>query len=204
MTLPPASSDPLALKPLRVVEIFHSVQGEGPSAGEAATFLRLAGCSLACSWCDTEYSWNWKRYDRDASTTSYSVEQVLERLGSPARLVATGGEPLLQGEALLALLLRTSALVEIETNGALLPSEALCERADQWNVSPKLENSGESARRRLHFDVLRRFAAHRNAWLKLVVRDEAEADEVKCLLAESRWPRERVLLQAAAATRLEL
>ena len=48
---------------LKVSEIFASIQGEGPSAGAAAVFLRLAGCNLRCHWCDTKYTWDWQNYE---------------------------------------------------------------------------------------------------------------------------------------------
>ena len=44
-------------------EIFHSIQGEGVSAGTPTVFLRLATCNLACTWCDTRYTWDWRRFD---------------------------------------------------------------------------------------------------------------------------------------------
>jgi 7-carboxy-7-deazaguanine synthase len=191
-------------KPLRVVEVFHSVQGEGVSAGEPATFLRLAGCNLACGWCDTPYSWNWKLYDRAQFSVPHDIDQVLERIGTPERLIVTGGEPLLQAEALERLLPRVTAFVEVETNGTVAPTPALLERVNQWNVSPKLENSGEPKERRLRPEVLRRFALLDNAWLKLVVRGHAETAEVEALIERLRWSRERVLLQADATTRAEL
>jgi 7-carboxy-7-deazaguanine synthase len=191
-------------KPLRVVEVFHSVQGEGVSAGEPATFLRLAGCNLACRWCDTPYSWNWKLYDRAEFSVPHDLEQVLGRIGTPVRLIVTGGEPLLQAEALERLLPRLAAFVEVETNGTVAPTAALLQRVNQWNVSPKLENSGETLERRLRLDVLERFAAQESAWLKLVVRGQEEAAEVEALIDRLRWSRERVLLQADASTRAEL
>ena len=101
---------------LRVNEIFGpTIQGEGPSAGKPAVFLRLAGCNLDCAWCDTPYSWDWKRHDRKQEEKHLSVGQVAEQLGKllgahtvpePAPLlVVSGGEPLIQADALQSLLM---------------------------------------------------------------------------------------------------
>ena len=48
---------------LKLSEIFESIQGEGPTAGEPCVFLRLAMCNLHCRWCDTKYTWDWKKYE---------------------------------------------------------------------------------------------------------------------------------------------
>ena len=79
-------------------EIFHSLQGEGVTAGRPSVFLRLATCNLACSWCDTKYTWDWDSYENEREVVSLFVSEVEERLlrfGCP-RLVITGGEPLMQ------------------------------------------------------------------------------------------------------------
>lgn len=116
-------------------EIFHSIQGEGASQGTPCVFLRLAGCNLACSWCDTAYSWN---------GTSPAVKLSPEEAAAAVlhypcrRLVITGGEPLVQQKALPGLLrLLPEHFVEMETNGAILPDEELLHHIGQFNVSPK-------------------------------------------------------------------
>jgi hypothetical protein len=93
--------------------------------------------------------------------------------------------------------------VEVETNGTLAPIEALRERVNQWNVSPKLANSSEPLARRIRPTALAAFSGT-NAWLKLVVASAEEGEEIETLLAGLRWPRDRVGLQAAAATRSAL
>ena len=179
-------------------EIFHSLQGEGTRTGVPAVFLRLAGCNLHCAWCDTKHSW--------AQGVECPEQEVAERIlsfGCPA-LVITGGEPLLQQDALLRLLSllppRGEFFIEVETNGTLPPCPALAERVDQWNVSPKLAHSGNAAQEALRPDVLARFAAAGNAWFKFVVADEADWDSVAAL----GLPRERIILMPCAATRAEL
>ncbi|HLG31248.1 MAG TPA: radical SAM protein, partial [Candidatus Brocadiales bacterium] len=100
---------------LKVKEIFKSIQGESTFAGLPCTFVRLAGCNLRCSFCDTTYA-----YDEG---TEMSVEEVIgavENLG--CNLVEiTGGEPLLQKDVctLADLLLRKKYQVLVETNGSL-------------------------------------------------------------------------------------
>ena len=111
---------------MKVSEIFSSIQGEGLNAGKQAVFLRLALCNLACEWCDTKYTWDWKNYDYASEVKEMSIEQVKADLLKPGvkHLVLTGGEPMLQqGELwpLLQSLKETGFFIEIETNGTLLP-----------------------------------------------------------------------------------
>ncbi|HUR69234.1 MAG TPA: radical SAM protein [Candidatus Thermoplasmatota archaeon] len=104
------------MTPLRLTEIFHSVQGEGATVGLPTTFVRFTGCSLRCSWCDTTYSF----YGGD----DWTIDRVLERLApvKTKRVCITGGEPLDQHDACLALmdrLLREGYFVVLETSGSL-------------------------------------------------------------------------------------
>ncbi len=102
-----------------VSEIFLSIQGESTYAGLPCVFVRLAGCNLRCSWCDTSYAW-----EREGART-LSVEEVLnevKRYKNKNRLVEiTGGEPLIQPDALVLArtLLGEGYKVLIETNGSV-------------------------------------------------------------------------------------
>ena len=123
---------------LKVNEIFYSIQGESSFAGLACVFVRLTGCNLRCSWCDTTYA-----YDEGLD---FSVEAVMARIRTyPCRLVEiTGGEPLLQNDTpvLARLLLDQGYTVLVETNGShnidLLDTR--CVRI----VDMKCPSSGES------------------------------------------------------------
>src|SRR6185369_6717574 len=118
----------------------------------------------------------------------------------------TGGEPLIQRAELEALfdLLAPDLVIEIETNGTLAPGARLLERVNQWNVSPKLANSGDPAEKRLRPEVLALLSRSGRAYLKLVLADANELTEVEALVSAVAWPRERVLLMPQAATRAEL
>jgi len=74
-----------------VSEIFLSIQGEGPSAGTPAHFVRLQGCDVGCHWCDSKYTWS------PAAGQAMALEDTWARaraLGEAPLLVVTGGEPL--------------------------------------------------------------------------------------------------------------
>lgn len=95
---------------MRVNEIFYSIQGEGRYTGTPAVFVRLAGCNLRCSFCDTEF---------ESFTEMSEAEIVSEVLRYPTvHVILTGGEPTLQlTTSLLRLFEAQGRLVHIETNG---------------------------------------------------------------------------------------
>lgn len=177
-------------KDLLVSEIFGpTFQGEGPSAGQRAVFLRLSRCQLTCAWCDTPYTWDTGRYDLAAETRRMSQSQVLDELmARPAPLVViSGGEPLLQQDRLTWLIDVCRARrrrVEIETNGAVVPGRGVLGAAHRFNVSPKLANSGMPAERRINPVALRTLAKSRKAVFKFVVDGPGDLDEIADLEAE--------------------
>lgn len=179
-----------------VPEIFYSLQGEGVRVGTPSIFLRLASCNLRCRWCDTRYSWG-QGVEVDEKEAATAI------LAYPCRnLVITGGEPLLQQEALTRLLslLPTDFFIEVETNGTLIPNGELAERVNQWNVSPKLPHAGNPAEKALRPQALAFFAAEKRAWFKFVVQSEVDWPPIAAL----RLPQERVILMPCASTRAEL
>ena len=186
-------------------EIFLSIQGEGVSAGTPAVFLRLATCNLACSWCDTKYTWDWEHYDPREQIVSLDASDVRRRLDAlPCRrLVVTGGEPMLQQPELAPLARSLSDggwSIEVETNGTIAPNAEMAAAVSQWNVSPKTANSGNAADRREVAEVLRAFAELPGSYFKFVVAEPGDVDEVTALVERRRLPRDRVLLMPEGTT----
>jgi len=176
---------------LAISEIFGpTLQGEGPSAGRSAMFVRLGRCNLACAWCDTPYSWDRKRFDLDLELVKMSVDEVVEAVEqSPSRLVViTGGEPGLQVEAATSLARRLRAKgksIELETNGTL-PIDTLATECDLVVVSPKLANSLLQVAHRIQMSALKSLAARGNVVFKFVVTDVEEFDEIQALVDDVR------------------
>jgi len=169
---------------LPVSEIFGPTwQGEGPSAGNLAAFVRLGHCNLSCTWCDTAYAWDIHRYDLNAELTTMTIDAIAARLTEiPAGLVVlTGGEPLLHRTALAdlaAVCQRAGQRLEIETNGTILPTRPLQAAIDRFNVSPKLAHSGMPMDRRIRPDVLNALRDSGKAVFKFVVESLADLTEV--------------------------
>ena len=186
-------------------EIFRSIQGEGVTAGTPSVFLRLATCNLACTWCDTKYTWDWANFSIDDQVMPMPVEDVEARLlgfGCP-HLVVTGGEPLLQQKELADLVESLSGrgyYCEIETNGTIGPLPQMSDAISQWNVSPKTTNSGNEPDRRKKPDVLSAFSELENAYFKFVVVDRGDIDEVRRLVERYKLPAQRVLLMPEGVT----
>lgn len=103
---------------MKVVEIFNSIEGEGKRAGLPATFIRLFGCNLRCSYCDSMYAVEGNDY------TEMSVEEILDKVEvfDCPNITLTGGEPLIHMDVLSLLeeLCKRKYWVNVETNGSVL------------------------------------------------------------------------------------
>ena len=99
---------------LNINEIFYSIQGEGPYTGCAAVFVRLAGCTMGCSWCDTKYA-----AQTNMRLAPQSILDEIKKYNCP-RIVITGGEPCEQQITPLLDLLHSNGFeIHIETNGSI-------------------------------------------------------------------------------------
>lgn len=126
--------------PLNLSEAFGpTVQGEGPHAGALSSFIRLAGCNLSCSWCDSAYTWDWDRFNHREEVRPTDAESLALKVDSlPGRLIVTGGEPLLQATHLAYLLkARPGRVWDVETNGTR-PLGTTEPYWDHITCSPKL------------------------------------------------------------------
>ena len=193
---------------MKISEIFESIQGEGNNAGKPAVFLRTAECNLKCVWCDTKYTWDWKNYDYSKEVNEISIKEVRQSLEQfrVRHLVITGGEPLMQQDDLAELLtfLKPKFYVEVETNGTILPNNALSVLVDQWNVSPKTKNSGNPLEMCEDNECYTFFSKKKNCYFKYVVESEDDLIEINQLISKHNLEKDRVLLMTQAMTKEEI
>lgn len=165
------SSEPF----LRITEVFHSIQGESTWAGLPCTFIRITGCPLRCTWCDTTYS-----FQGGERRTLTSLVEEAESIGT--RLVEiTGGEPLVHANAfeLIRMLLDRDFTVLIETSGAV----DIAPRDPRAHVIMDLKCPGSGE-------------VERNMWSNL--EHLTSLDEVKFVVADRtdyEWAREVIKTQ---------
>ena len=130
---------------LQLVEIFYSIQGEGTWSGTPAVFVRLAGCNLACDFCDTDYSLKFFASVDDV------VRAVRAEGGACPMVILTGGEPLAQAEtpALIEALRRDGRRVHIESNGTIfteLPDDVWLCVSPKERVDPRMAQRANEAK----------------------------------------------------------
>jgi len=191
---------------LLVSEVFGpTLQGEGPSAGRSAAFVRLGGCNLACVWCDTSYTWDLSRHDLASELvvrpTSEVAAQALS-FGAPL-IVITGGEPALQAveaASLAKTVTRAGGAVELETSGSV-PLGPLATAVRLVVVSPKLANSGGRPQARFRWAVLEEICALPHSVLKFVVTSPAELAEVDEITGRLKTMPERVWIMPQGTER---
>lgn len=158
---------------LRVTEIFHSIQGESTFAGRPCVFVRLTGCPLRCTWCDTEYAFY--------GGTKQAIDAILAKIREyDCRLVeVTGGEPLAQpnATALLTRLCDEGFTVLLETSGAV----------DTAPVDPRVhvildvKCPGSGMMDRMHWPNVERLRPMDEA--KFVIKDRTDYDWAKDVVA---------------------
>ena len=159
---------------MRITEIFHSIQGESSYAGQPCVLVRLTGCPLRCTWCDTDYAF----YGGQES----SVDEVLVKVHSyGCRLVeVTGGEPLAQPESLpfLTRLCDAGYTVLLETSGAV----DIAPVDPRVHVILDVKCPGSGMTDRMRWPNLSQLAAKDEA--KFVLADRADYDWAREILAQ--------------------
>jgi organic radical activating enzyme len=179
----------------RISEIFFSIQGEGPSAGTPAHFVRLQGCSVGCHWCDTKYSWD---AGAGREIPAGRVWSEARALGEAPLLVVTGGEPL-EHPGLARLLSQGLELwprVEVETSG--ITSPPLSHPRLFYNVSPKLPGATPGWERT--WSAAAAWVAEPNTTFKIVVGDPPDPDDAVRLIARHGIPADRIMLMPEGLT----
>lgn len=161
---------------LRVTEIFHSLQGESRSIGLPTVFVRLTGCPLRCSYCDTPYAFSGGEF--------LTISEILDRVAvwPCGQVTVTGGEPLAQKAcpALLRALVEAEYQVSLETGGALDISAV--DPGVSTVMDLKTPGSGEERRNRLsNIPLLRP-----HDQVKFVLCDRQDYDWSKAMIEQWR------------------
>ena len=155
-------------------EIFYSLQGEGQLAGVASVFVRIAGCPLRCTWCDTKYAWS------ESAGKDCTAEQVKKEIKTyPSRhIVITGGEPMVQSSLgdFIKGFAENDMHITIETSGIEFIANLRC---DLMSISPKLSNAqAQNQQGALNIPVIQKLIDNYNCQLKFVIDRPDDVNEV--------------------------
>jgi len=185
----------------KINELFETIQGEGSFTGQPSIFIRLQGCPVACSWCDTKHTWDinlddsvsaeimGSKNEESIQWASMSVEQILEWIKSKGyqakHIVITGGEPCMVDLTPLCDGFESKGYsTQVETSGTF---EVKVTDKCWVTVSPKINMKGG-------YKVLRS-ALERANEIKHPVATEHHVDELTELLAEHNINNTPIYLQ---------
>ena len=179
-----------------ITEKFVSIEGEGKRAGEVCAFIRVSGCNLRCSYCDTLYSQ--KPSDGNDESVSSIVAWLLNKAVGVRNITITGGEPLINPDVvnLVYFLLREGYFINVETNGSVNVSDFRLCVEDKWfrnnasilfpkdrlmcTVDFKCPSSG-MRQKMCRDNFFYSYTLCENDVVKVVVGDEVDLDEVLLL-----------------------
>ena len=157
---------------MRITEIFHSIQGESSYVGQPCVFVRLTGCPLRCTWCDTDYAFY--------GGHECSIDEILAKVQTyGCRLVeVTGGEPLAQPESLsfMTRLCDAGYTVLLETSGSVDVASV----DSRVHVILDVKCPGSGMTDRMHWPNLSKLTAKDEA--KFVLADRADYDWAREIL----------------------
>ena len=204
-----AEKDDLALN---VSEFFYgTIQGEGPSIGVPAAFLRLAGCPVNCEFCDTAEVWRTAKRVKISWLIKQMKETGLAKMldNRDQIFVITGGSPLLQQKMLAEFfkvyetLFQRLPWVEVENECSIKPDLEFARYVSGWNNSPKLSNSGVPEERRYNPEAMLELLDYPCVY-KFVVKDEADWQEIEEKYIKPGYVRKHsILLMPMGATQQE-
>lgn len=174
-------------KEYKVIEIFDSIDGEGRRAGELTTFIRLSGCNLKCSWCDTNYSQDGK------CGTMMSLEEIMDKVNKIGyhNITVTGGEPLIHNgiDKLLSTLSEHGYDVNVETNGSKDPTPYIKDTEHYKNVWFTIDYKAKSSGMQKAMALVNFYNLRSQDVIKFVVGSRAELEDATVVIneLESYW-----------------
>ncbi len=191
---------------------FDTFQGEGIYTGHPAAFLRLQGCPLGCSYCDTTEVWqHGNPYSISELLASIGSSGLAEKLNRGQHLVITGGSPLLQQKELINFFIHFQSwfhfkpFVEIENECSIVPYSILSEYISCWNNSPKLTSSEVPFEKRYKPEIITSLAAFDNSWFKFVITKEEDWEEIENgFLMPGLIKKDQIILMPEGATGAEI
>ncbi len=186
-------------------EIFYSIQGEGLLAGVPSVFVRIAGCPLRCTWCDTKYALD------PSAGQDLTIPQILDKISlsraegrAKSHLVITGGEPMVNPQLpqLTAELKKLRNHITIETAGIEFIPDISC---DLMSISPKLSNAKNAPVAPSYIEAVKQLIEHYPYQVKFVVDLPGDLPEILNFAAGLRnIDPAKIMLMPQARTREEL
>jgi 7-carboxy-7-deazaguanine synthase len=189
-------------------EIFESIQGEGNCAGASSLFVRFGRCNLACSWCDSKFTW--RKNDSGKVMTADEIRHLIEK-SSASNVIFTGGEPTLYK---LDKLVVPNKKFHVETNGTIIPiqpldiilpdktpfhrvamSEGIIKNFN-WVISPKMKNAGE----KLNDEAMQFWAKKDWGIFKFIIQNKTDLLELEQVLEKYQIAKKRVFIGLEGCT----
>lgn len=170
------------MKTLLISEIFFSFNGEGLEIGKPTIFVRLSGCNLECSWCDTKYA--------NYTTIEMNTEEIMREIKKYSKVnksvLITGGEPLKQDiRELVNELSKEKYFISIETNGSIYDDSLLA--IDFISVDIKTPSSNNETKDIQTFSKIINAISKKDGQMKAVISNKKDYDFVKKFVEENSF-----------------